>query len=63
VRLFDTVGVQQEIYRDIRGDWPEFAPDGRHVTFTYQGQVFVFPIDGSALVAIVEGSLPRWQRQ
>jgi Tol biopolymer transport system component len=61
VRLYDTAGPQQQIYRNIRGETPEFAADGRFVTFTYEGKVWVFPIDASALVAIVEGSLPKWQ--
>jgi dipeptidyl aminopeptidase/acylaminoacyl peptidase len=61
VRIYDTVAIRQDSYRDIRGEYPDFSPDGTHATFQHDGKVWVFPLDASALPAIAEGSLPAWQ--
>jgi dipeptidyl aminopeptidase/acylaminoacyl peptidase len=61
VRIFDTIGKTQDTYRDIRGEFPVLSPDSTHVTFQYEGKVWVFPLNATALAPIVEGSLPSWQ--
>ncbi|MGH8245291.1 MAG: TolB family protein, partial [Gammaproteobacteria bacterium] len=61
VRVYDTVEVRQTPYRDIRGEFPNFAPDGKNIAFAFSGKVWVLAIDGSALADIAQGSAPQWQ--
>jgi dipeptidyl aminopeptidase/acylaminoacyl peptidase len=61
VRVYDTVAITQDAYRNIRGENPDLSPDGSVAAFQYEGKVWVFALDASALVPLVEGSLPAWQ--
>jgi len=61
VRIYDTVAITQDAYRNIRGENPNLSPDGTHATFEYEGRVWVFPLNAAALVPLAEGSLPAWQ--
>ena len=69
VRIYDTIDLRQERYRNIRGDEPEISPSGEHVAFFDRGddgdevKVWVLALDASALVDIVEGTHPAWQPQ
>lgn len=61
VRIYDTVELRQERYRNIRGDEPDISPSGEHVVFFDEGKVWVLALDASALVDIVEGTRPAWR--
>jgi hypothetical protein len=61
VRVYDTVAIAQEQYREIRGEFPHVSPNGTHITFQWDRTVWTFPLDGSALLPIAGGSLPAWQ--
>jgi hypothetical protein len=61
VRIFDTIGLTQDTYPEIRGEYPDLSPDSTHATFQYQGQVWVLPLNATALLPIIDGGLPRWQ--
>ena len=60
-RVYDTVAITQDTYSNIRGEDPDLSPDGTHAVFHYEGRVWVFPLDATALVPIADGSLPVWQ--
>jgi len=60
-RIYDTVAITQKTYKDIAGERPRISPDGTHATFTYNGKVWVFALDGSVLADIAGGSSPNWQ--
>jgi Tol biopolymer transport system component len=61
LRYYDTVAVTQDRYRGIEGIDPDFSPDGTHVAFSQQEKLWVFPVDASALVHIVDGIRPEWR--
>ncbi|HET9476931.1 MAG TPA: hypothetical protein VFP63_05545 [Dehalococcoidia bacterium] len=61
IRIYDTQAISQEIHRNIAGERPDLSPDGRHAAFMYQGKVWVFPVDASALGVVAEGGYPAWQ--
>lgn len=61
IRVYDTQAISQQIYRNIAGERPDLSPDGANAVFMFQGKVWVFPVDGSALVPVAEGSRPVWQ--
>ncbi len=60
-RIYDTQAVRQDIHRSISGERPDISPDGLTATFMYQGKVWVFPLDASALAAVADGGFPAWQ--
>ncbi|KKK90377.1 hypothetical protein LCGC14_2723620 [marine sediment metagenome] len=62
-RLYDAVEISQKRYGNIKGEAPSPAPDGAHVVFMDEGNVWVFALDGSALEDIADGTLPAWQPQ
>jgi dipeptidyl aminopeptidase/acylaminoacyl peptidase len=61
MRIYDTVGIMQDSYSNIRGEYPDLSPDSTHLAFQYEGRIEIFPLNGTALVPIAEGSLPRWE--
>jgi len=60
-RVYDTVAVRQDKMPGLAGQYPEVSPDGTHMTFQFQGKVWVLALDKTALRDIVEGSAPAWQ--
>jgi hypothetical protein len=61
VRIFDTIGLTQDTYPEIRGEYPDMSPDSTHVTFQFEGKVWVLPLNATALLPIIEGGLPGWE--
>ncbi len=61
IRVYDTKDITQTPHPNIAGEWPDISPDGRYLTFMYQGKVWVFPLDASALAAVADGGFPAWQ--
>lgn len=61
IRVYDTKDLTQTPHRNIAGERPDISPDGRYLTFMYQGKVWVYPLDASALAAVAEGGFPAWQ--
>lgn len=61
VRVYDTIAITQERYRNIQGSEPDVSPSGEHIAFFDGGKVWVFALDATALVDIVDGTRPAWQ--
>jgi len=61
VRMYDTVAITQDRYRNIQGREPDISPSGEHVAFFDGGKVWVFALDATALVDIVDGTRPAWR--
>jgi hypothetical protein len=61
VRIYDTVAITQERYQNIQGTEPDVSPSATHVAFFDSGHLWVFALDGTALVNIVGGTYPAWR--
>ncbi len=61
VRLYDTVSLTQQPFKNIAGERPDVSPDGTHVAWMLRGQVWVFPLDASTLLPVADGGFPAWQ--
>ncbi len=61
VRIYDTEKVAQQKHTSIAGERPDISPDGQFAAFMYQNKVWVFPLDGSTLVAVAGGGYPAWK--
>ncbi len=61
IRVYETVAQQQQTYQNIRGEYLDASPDGKYLTFTHNSRIWVFPVEGYALVDIAAGSLSAWQ--
>lgn len=76
IRIYDTEAIRQDSRRNIAGERPDISLNARvqvsdrrqddpyeglTVTFMHEGKVWVFPLDGRALVAVAEGGYPAWQ--
>jgi hypothetical protein len=53
--------VTQDRSRGIEGVNPDFSPDGAHVAFSQREKLWVYALDASALVHIVDGLRPQWR--
>lgn len=62
-RVFDTVEFTQDIFRDIEGVDPDISPAGTHAAFSQGQKLWVFALNGTALVNIVDGTKPAWRPQ
>lgn len=60
-RIYDTVAISQDKMPGLAGKYPDISPDGTHVTFQFEGKVWVLPLDKSTLRDITQGSFPAWQ--
>ena len=61
VRVYDTIAITQDRYRNIQGTEPEVSPSGEHIAFFDGGRVWIFALDATALVDIVDGTRPAWR--
>jgi Tol biopolymer transport system component len=60
-RLFDTVSIQQQRFSNIKGEAPSPSPDGTHVVFMDEGNIWVFVLAGTAIQDIADGTFPAWR--
>lgn len=60
-RYYDTVAIGQDRFRGIEGVNPDLSPAGAHVAFSQREKLWVFAVDGSALVHILDGIRPQWR--
>jgi WD40-like Beta Propeller Repeat len=60
VRIYDTAQAGQKRYSNIKGERPDVSPDGTVIAFMDSGKIWLLPIDGSTLNAIIDGGWPAW---